>query len=217
MSFAEDPGRATAWEDYEHEQIYLTYQVSGQSDNGNSEGLWHDWEPLDGSLGRGEVAELVAVIPNAYNPTLEGNSGSNKGRLRDSFSFQINTDQWLPESKETADVAQEGRVPAGSGTLNGEFVQDIMSSVFYHATLANHTGNDATAGASTTQSVFFPPEMHYRDMYGRGPLFDHNDVIKAWKDLHWDNNTTSNIEIFSEWEFVWDIFEVEDPLDDVPR
>lgn len=166
------------------------------------------YEPTQGGLDRGEIAELVAIIPNGIQDWVQ-----DAGRVDDgSLSWNVSA-MGFPRSTETR---SESIVNQEAGFTDAE---TDASSVFnfreLHAMQGIHypSFEDQTNGAGGPGSVVYFPHrgaVNYRDWFGHGPLFFDDESVQMSLEVQSKGFGSSQVEFHPRYAVYWDVYETTD-------
>lgn len=208
-------GRASGWEDLEIQRIGYPYQVSDaaiQADDTSWGPRSDEFEPLAGSLQRSEMAELVAIVPLQHKMRFE----------QDTVQTQEDGPAWARGEVElslndTETVSTEGVSGAQNELrLSGNsFPNDtINKSLYFSHVIAGQGYEDetnGTGGGSAPEEQYAGSGhavMHFRDLFGKGPVVDHRDTLNLAAFVS-GYNVDEDVNIQANWtaDLFWEVNE----------
>lgn len=172
-------------------------------------------EPVDGSLGRNEVAELVAVkaSPWIFVGTSD-NLSVGHGR------YQLGTDPkphfnqghfgfGEPASSQVEVLDTDGPGTITETDLNGNIVEDVENEIWLQTQPHNNgsLSDDVNGlGAGGTMHMAHV-DIHFREMFGKGPVLDrHHDIYEVMT-LEKTGEAGGAVSIYRNVQLYWDVQE----------
>lgn len=200
----------------EHQHINGTYIVLDDDMDG-SNGTFSALEQerdVAGGLDRNQIGELVyARMKLQCKPRYAGSSpettpGFGQFELEltapgesDFSSFANNKDVGVTDSDDIDLSASES-------------VNDF--SILFDKANCHGSAKDGT-DVSSGNAEYRTVDIHLRDVYGRGPVFDNDEGIGLSAAVLWDSFNDTGLRGSFQVHLVWDIFEVEDSIYDAKR
>lgn len=223
MSLSPSGDDMTEYPDFEVQTVfYETAFGSAQSNSPEANVTTvheHDPVEIDGGIDNSEVAELVAMHGHAYAaPDTQGSQNQTEDgliELRGVVGANMGSIDALPDDGERGGSVTEllrENLPDGEDLSNVQrpVQSEEDQSVFEHYHVSTPVGfRDTTntlGGSAGVQYDRFG--LNFRDLYGRGPIFDASDEVSVVQKLI-KNNVVRGTDSGLHMRFVWDISEIE--------
>lgn len=167
------------------------------------------YDVLRGEMDRWDVAELVAIIPKREMATLleAGGAGTTPGTAQADWEL-YRAPTTVYDNFTDADTGTSATTALfnASHTVHPDLLYQTMMPAFmpFNDTV-NGTGGGGAPGYGRPDPVLF------RDWYGRGPMFEHDENLHLGGNLQWWDIDNVRIRCSGGYRAVWDLFRREEP------